>query len=357
MCVIVHQPAGAYLSRKTAEEMWSYNPDGGGFAYIDVRNRIQTHKAMEFEEFWKKFEPVRSRNRDSEFLVHFRIATSGEVGLDNTHPFQLDKYTVMAHNGMLNSIVGAIPITAAKSDTREFMEQVLPELPELWLDNPILVDMVEDYIGGSKLMFLTTNPKLSQNVYILNRSRGVDKHSMWWSNKNHEPVAKFVWSSGSEYKANQPRKGIPALPPAREVKIEVPEKAKIIDITAAQRAKMSASDYESWWAEIDAISTGYYELPSHKKEEKELLVGLRKIVDLEADIVFDPLEEMWECVLCNQEVDESGDCFCWELICVGCGRMAPYCLHDPEDADLWPVKQAHEAFDAKTKGANEEDPF
>ena len=152
MCVIVHQPSDAYLSKRTAEQMWERNPDGAGFAFINDDGRIETGKAMNFESFWRQFESKRSVNRDRDFLVHFRIATSGKIGLDNTHPFVVDEHTVMAHNGMLNSIVGSIPKNAELSDTREFIEQVVKKLPEDWLDNPTLVRMMEDYIGFSPLL-------------------------------------------------------------------------------------------------------------------------------------------------------------------------------------------------------------
>lgn len=330
MCVIVHQPAGAYLSKKTAQEMWTHNSDGGGFAYIGEDQEIHMEHYLDFNKFWGAFESVRSKNRHTDFLIHMRIATSGKVSKENCHPFRVDEHTVMAHNGILNHIVGKIPLTAEKSDTREFVDLVLPELEEDWLDNPVLVDMMENYIGSSKLMFLTTNPKLAKNVYILNEDKGVKRHNMWWSNSNHtfKSWPALTYSD----KSNK----------TKEVNCEVD--TKVYQLPLPKDSIEKSVDYESWWEENTAKILSINSA-SEIKEFMNWLGYKRKEIGISSDIEYDPLNELFSCTKCFFYIDEdSGDCGCWDLLCVNCGQMAPYCTDDPNDAKLVDIQQAHLAY-------------
>lgn len=354
MCVIVHQPAGAYLSKQTAEKMWETNSDGGGFAYIGIDQKIHVEKFLDFADFWRSFEEARSTNRDTDFLVHMRIATSGRVALDNCHPFQVDEHTVMAHNGILTHITGSIPLAAEKSDTREFVELVLPELPKNWLDNDIIVDMVEDYIGSSKLMFLTTNPELKKNVYILNESKGVNKHKMWWSNSNHEKT--YVYSSG---KGKKEVSKVYQLPLPRDGK----------GSEDCEPWWESDDSYAKWWAdqnketlkdidndkdlrkavykvlnEEEAVEAAYDLSYSEIMEERKM-IGLG-MIDIDYNVELD----CFICSMCESPVSETtADCACWDMMCIDCGALAPYCIHAPEDATLVSFKEASEYYEQKRK--------
>lgn len=370
MCVIVHQPAGSYLSKKTAQEMWGRNPDGGGFAYINEDQEIVMDKAMTFDKFWSKFETHRSANRDKDFLVHMRIATSGKIGLDNTHPFKVAKDTVMAHNGVLTHVTGPIGRQAEKSDTREFASLVLPRLPETWLDDPVLVDMVEDYIGGSKLMFLTTNPKLEKNVYILNEDMGTKRHHMWWSNTAHEPskAKKHKWGSPANYRTrvrqeieeidNDSERVITHYDDGSQTsytrkkleKIETKEVKKSEDVTPSENQlyngtvvpKQTEADVQAFWARHAQDAVLDDQLTEADLRSKEHRMNLRRELGLgEIDIYIDAKDDMWKCKGCNSVVGLfTGDCTCWDLLCVACGAMAPNCLHGPEEGDWIPYKDA-----------------
>lgn len=339
MCVIVHQPSGAYLSKKTAKEMWDRNPDGAGFAYIDDEGEIQTGHAMSFEKFWSMFETQRSPNRDKDFLVHFRIGTSGLKDITNVHPFQVDEHTVMAHNGMLNRLVD-MPKDAVMSDTRYFIRDILSMLPENWLDNPVLFDMVEDYIAGSKLMFLTTNPALKKNVYILNEKDGTNKHNMWWSNDYHEKSSFVRYSTSS-------KTTIVNATPLR------PDQTRGLvrgqgQLPVPQKSEWDNDDdaYSRYWTDDDVLKTLKREgVPVSEMPATLYLMEIidnRKELDLTADIVLDPTVDQYECQTCFTYLKADGDCMCWELFCLNCGAVAPYCEDDAEcdlrtltDIDSW----------------------
>src|SRR5680860_899683 len=141
MCVIIASPKGAYLSKEVATQLWQANPDGGGFAYTKPEGGIHVEKYMEFDKFWSKFERARADNREQDFLIHFRIATHGAVCLDNVHPFETDEHTVVAHNGIIHKMPKD-DTGADRSDTRMFVDIVLPALDEKWLDNSFLKDAI-----------------------------------------------------------------------------------------------------------------------------------------------------------------------------------------------------------------------
>lgn len=164
MCVIVYQPAGERLARRDAAALWKQNPDGGGIAYIH-RDRVITRKAMTFRQWWHVYQTATKAEPESPFLLHMRIATHGAIDKGNTHPFQVDKHTVLAHNGILWDCVPAK--WDKRSDTRVFVDDFLSQLPKGWLDNPHLSMMVEAFTVGNRLMFLTVDPDLSDNVYLL----------------------------------------------------------------------------------------------------------------------------------------------------------------------------------------------
>lgn len=366
MCVIVHQPAGKYLAKDQAKNMWDRNRDGGGFAYISG-DSIKVEKAMTFDRWWRLFERARSKNRDTDFLAHFRIATSGKIGLANSHPYEIDQFTVMAHNGMLNHIVGEMDLKHELSDTRVFIRDVLSQLPHGWLDNPVLVDMVEDYIGYSKLMFLTVDPGLQKNVYILNESKGAEVEGMWVSNTQWKPLPKAtvtttrqsgywvnnVWHPSAEKAVTYVSKSkesddskiaksalsemyktpLPSCDPLDEVATRLE-----MDIREQRRKEV-----ESFWSGKPSE-----EIFTPTNDEAELMAMFKEIrkdvFNLTTDLLFDPVSEEVECQTCFTLLDEEGDCQCWELICIACGRMAPYCVHDPEDADFFKVNEAHKAF-------------
>ena len=81
-----------------------------------------------------------------------------------------------------------------------------------------------------------------------------------------------------------------------------------------------------------------------EKERRKKLISKRGGLNIDHDIFLDADTNTFTCGMCLDVLTDSGDCMCWELICVGCGRLAPYCIHDPVDAELVPVNEAHKAY-------------
>ena len=121
----------------------------------------------------------------SPFVVHVRIATHGSVTEANCHPFvvpmQGDSEMVMMHNGILGKMDSYVKDTDL-TDTQGLIDHVITSMQDDWLDNNILAEFVEDFIDYSKLVFLTTNPDLKKQMYIINEDMGIWREDVWYSN-------------------------------------------------------------------------------------------------------------------------------------------------------------------------------
>ena len=244
MCVL---PPGTKLSEKEFEHCWDNNPDGGGYVFINDNNEFVINKSLNYDEFRKSFKESHDRfGADRKFLVHFRVGTSGGKTLENTHPFIVNKDTVMAHNGMLGNV--QLVKDSGKSDTRTFVEDELATLPINFLRNKAIRRFIQHYIGnGNKLAFLTkATPKGS--ICIFNYEDGVVSDGRWFSNES------FKWfRQPSQY--FQPNKVIKDIKPAT---INTPERkgeSFPIKPTPSNLDKVDKCDYCKSW---DIVSTSIY---------------------------------------------------------------------------------------------------
>jgi len=187
MCVAIAQGKGAKtLTIDELETGWKTNPDGGGLAYINEDNRIVQYHTMDRDEFILTYLDAHQTYGDvSPFMVHMRIATHGKINVANNHPFHVPLLgsgeMVMMHNGILSEMNDYT--NDDTTDTQAFINEVLVDVEDRWLDNPFMRDMVEDFLGsGNKLVFLTTSAALDSELYILNESLGVWDNLSWHSN-------------------------------------------------------------------------------------------------------------------------------------------------------------------------------
>jgi hypothetical protein len=191
LCIIASVPAGAQVTKDQLSEMWTRNPDGGGIAYF-VNGEIKVEKDMKRESFIETVLETQKKYGNRDILVHMRIATHGAVCIDNTHPFEVNKTTVMAHNGILPEAF-IPPAKSELSDTRFFIEYFMKHIPIQQLDDPYFQDMVNDMINqgyGNKLVFLTS-AKTKYDTYIIGEELGVWDAGVWFSNNSYES-RKFV---------------------------------------------------------------------------------------------------------------------------------------------------------------------
>ena len=191
MCIIASVPAGAQVTEDQLSEMWTRNPDGGGIAYF-VDGEIKVEKDMKRESFIDTVLETQKKYGNRDILVHMRIATHGAVCIDNTHPFEVNKNTVMAHNGILPEAF-IPPAKSELSDTRFFIDYFMKYIPVQKLDDPYFQDMVDEMVNqgyGNKLVFLTS-AKTKYDTYIIGEKLGVWDGGVWFSNSSYES-RKFV---------------------------------------------------------------------------------------------------------------------------------------------------------------------
>lgn len=300
MCVIVAIPPKAYLTKEIARRNWQINDDGGGFAYIKDGEFV-IEKYMEWTPFWSAFERARSDNRDTAFIVHMRIATHGSVCLDNVHPFlSPDGSHVIAHNGVIKHV----PDDPTRSDTRVFVEDVIPELGPKWYTKPFLASMVEDWIGWSKLTILD-----EEGLWVLNEDAGAWHEDMWFSNEYGLPWGKTKVTKGSGLK-----------------------KAATVEVYDDMWEDADVA-YGYWWDEnqkivkegnikgiVAATQKDYFEVVRSSLNELREKEGYIHPLD------WDEQKHEWYCRGCLNDVDEdTGECSCYDLVDDVCGNLLGFC--------------------------------
>lgn len=178
MCIAILNTTNT-ISKETLKQCWKSNPDGAGMIYT-ANNQIQIFKEMSnFDKFYKEYLKQRKSNKTSNFVLHFRIATSGKIDKTNCHPFSVNKNLAFVHNGMIN----INQLNANVSDTYTFNELILKKLPATFLNNHAILDLIENYIGYSKLIFLDSDNEAS----ILNEDLGHwDADNNWYSNNSYQ---------------------------------------------------------------------------------------------------------------------------------------------------------------------------
>jgi len=187
MCIAIVKPAGVDISERALYNSWKANDDGAGFTYVNEFNEIIINKSMTWGGFIDKYkECVEVYGDTSIFLIHFRITSKGETSIDNCHPFLVDADRVIIHNGTIT----AIPMEKKepRSDTKIFAEEYLRYLPQDWEDNAVITELIEEYIGYSKVCMLHRD----KGFYIFNEGYGHWHEGIWYSNDSYKDKVYYV---------------------------------------------------------------------------------------------------------------------------------------------------------------------
>lgn len=113
MCVIIYKDKKTTLDFETVRLASLTNPDGVGVAVNDGDTwTIKKYMCPSRQQF----KTLCNNLQGKEAILHFRIATSGGINMDNCQPFLFDNdQQVLFHNGVIYSLNG---ISSHKSDTR-----------------------------------------------------------------------------------------------------------------------------------------------------------------------------------------------------------------------------------------------
>jgi predicted glutamine amidotransferase len=180
MCIAILNPNDVMLDKETLKNCWDNNGDGAGMLWTE-NGELKTYKAMvSFDKLWNMYNEIRKsrHSKNSQVVIHFRISTHGKINRTNCHPFIVNDEIGFVHNGIISKLERHLEY----SDTYMFNEQVLKELPKDFYKNQVYHDLIESYIGSSKLLFLDKN----NDAYIIGESMGVWDMGCWFSNTTYK---------------------------------------------------------------------------------------------------------------------------------------------------------------------------
>ena len=207
MCIIFYKEAGKDIKEDWLDNSAESNPDGFGLSYIDSEKGLTTYHTMNYKEFKKEYFRLESNQKDTSFILHFRKNTHGSNSFDNCHPFTVGGLAVF-HNGVITHC--SPDKDDKRSDTRIFCEDVLGGLQNGWFDNETVLDLLEVYIGGSKLVVMDSEG----SVTFLNEKSGHWVDGIWCSNYSYFPNTRsvqktkpFTWNANKPLKKGEENKG------------------------------------------------------------------------------------------------------------------------------------------------------
>ena len=176
MCIAIVKPKEIILSKDTLKTCAENNPDGMGFAYCKDGHLYIKKYLKDFEAFYNDYKEVEN---ESNMLIHFRIATHGEVNVENCHPFKLNNRMALIHNG----VISGYGDKKEKSDTLDFIDKVIGNISWKMWHNPSFRTLVGESIGYSKLGILD----VSGEYFIINEEKGSWEGGVWYSNNSYKP--------------------------------------------------------------------------------------------------------------------------------------------------------------------------
>jgi len=180
MCIAISKPENILIPHAHLEQSFFNNDDGAGFMYAQ-NGQLHIEKGfMTFDSFMEAYTP----HEEKPCVVHFRIKTHGDVNADNTHPFRVGRDLGFVHNG----IIGKVDCSSDKnkSDTQHFNAQYLNVLyrqDSRFIYKPVFKDLIGEFIGHSKLVFLNNKGQST----IINEKLGKWDNGVWYSNSSYMP--------------------------------------------------------------------------------------------------------------------------------------------------------------------------
>jgi len=173
MCLAILKPVGKHIIKRRLREGFRSNSHGAGFMYV-ANDQLQIDKGyFTFRSFYKAFRQAEHKYPDSNFVIHFRIATSGKTNAETCHPFAIDTTVGFVHNGIFPKLGNK-----HKSDTQQFNRQFLRQMPKDFIHNKKSIKFLDNYCGWfNKLIFLNNK----NEFLIINEDAGQWLDGIWFS--------------------------------------------------------------------------------------------------------------------------------------------------------------------------------
>ena len=182
MCIIILAAPGIEISEEHLKQSNKNNGDGAGLAWVD-KDEVQIFKSLSFSEVLDRYKEVFRDFKDTPIVVHFRKKSKGDISIANCHPFRVNDKMVFVHNGTITN--KQLLVKKDESDTKAFNEDFLQKLPIDWWENDAIIGLIENFIDGGKLVFLTAN----REYMILNEDSAAahwnKEKTIWYSNYSY----------------------------------------------------------------------------------------------------------------------------------------------------------------------------
>ena len=192
MCIAIVKTKDGKITDQQLRNCFQNNPHGAGIAYSKDYQLYIVKGIFDEDAFINAYHEA-EKIADGAMLVHCRIATSGKTDFDNCHPHVVHNTCVMIHNGVLKY---PVPKDSPKSDTVLFVENVLRPLPEDFMFDEAIMNLITLAIGhDNKFCFLHANGAFS----IANESAGEWKDGVWFSNDSYEDYSAWSYYGNGYY--------------------------------------------------------------------------------------------------------------------------------------------------------------
>ncbi len=169
MCLIIVNQKGKKLPTEVVKTSSRMNPHGLGIMWLDT-----------FEVTYHKSKEYKTLITDRPFIAHFRYATVGAIGVENTHPFQCgnNKHEWLMMNGTIYSLGNA-----TECDSK-VLARSLGDVPR---------NKWSDELEKHPCRFVTVNTR-NRTFQIYNKHLWVQHDGVWYSKDNvfeHNLVAVY----------------------------------------------------------------------------------------------------------------------------------------------------------------------
>ena len=169
MCVIIIKQQGKNVSNEIAKTSARINPHGLGIIWLDT-----------FEITYHKSKDYKILDTDRPFIAHFRYATVGVIGKENTHPFMCgnNRHEWLMMNGTINGLGNA-----------QVCDSKVLAISLGQMDRSAWKDELSKY----DCRFVTVNVR-NRTFQIYNKDNWFQKDGVWYSNDNvleHNLVAVY----------------------------------------------------------------------------------------------------------------------------------------------------------------------
>ena len=177
MCIAILKPNSETISKKRLERCFDNNDDGAGYVFAKDGVLHFFKGFFRFRDFWKSYVKNVVNNGNPITAIHFRITTHGKTNADNCHPFKVNPDLGFIHNG----VIDMVSVDKKRSDTSVFNDNILKKLPDNFIRNTAICNLIEESIGRSKLVFLDNGG----NYTIVNENAGHWDGNVWYSNNSY----------------------------------------------------------------------------------------------------------------------------------------------------------------------------